>query len=58
MYCDTDYYLVVAEVTERLSVSKRAMQKFDMERFNFKNINNVEVEEQYQVKITNRFTTL
>jgi len=42
-------------VTERLSVSKRAAQKSDMERFNLKNLNNVYVKEQYQVKISNRF---
>jgi hypothetical protein len=28
-----------------------------MERFNLKNLNDVEVKEQYQVKISNRFAT-
>jgi len=28
--CDTDHYLVVAKVRDRLSVSKRLAQKFDM----------------------------
>jgi len=32
--CDTDQYLVVAKVRERLAVSKQAAQKFDVERFN------------------------
>jgi hypothetical protein len=32
--CDTDHYLVVAKVRERLAVSKHAAQKFDGERFN------------------------
>jgi hypothetical protein len=32
--CDTDHCLVVAEVGERLAISKQLMQKFDMERFN------------------------
>ena len=27
--CDTDHYLVVAKVKERLAVSKQAAQKFD-----------------------------
>jgi endonuclease/exonuclease/phosphatase family metal-dependent hydrolase len=30
--CDTDHYLVVAKVRERLAVSKRAAHKVDMER--------------------------
>jgi hypothetical protein len=36
-------------------VRKRTAQKFDAERFNFKNLNDVEVEEVYLVKISNRF---
>ena len=32
--CDTDHYLVVAEVRERLAVSKQAAQKLDGEKFN------------------------
>jgi hypothetical protein len=32
--CDTDRYLVVAEVRERLAVSRRAARKIDTERFN------------------------
>jgi hypothetical protein len=46
---------VAAKVRQRLSVSKRAAQNFDMERLNLKELNNVEVKEQYQVKIANRF---
>jgi hypothetical protein len=34
--CDTDHYLVVAKVRERLAVSKRAARKIDTERFNVK----------------------
>jgi len=44
--CDTDHYLVVAKVRQRLSVSKRAAQKFDMERCNLKKMNDVAVKEQ------------
>jgi hypothetical protein len=36
---DTDHYLVVAKVRERLAVSKRAMQKFDIKRFSLKTVN-------------------
>jgi len=34
--CDTDHYLVIAKVRERLAVSKQAAQKFDVERFNLR----------------------
>jgi hypothetical protein len=37
--CDTDRYLVVAKVRERLAVSKRAARKVDTERFNVKKLN-------------------
>jgi hypothetical protein len=41
--CDTDHYLVVAKVRERLSVSKCAAKNFDMVRFNVKKLNDVKV---------------
>jgi hypothetical protein len=31
--CNTDHYLVVAELKERISLHKWASQKFDLERF-------------------------
>jgi hypothetical protein len=34
--CYSDRYLAVAEVRERLAVSKQTTKKFDMERFNLK----------------------
>jgi hypothetical protein len=40
---DTDHYLVIAEIRERLAVSKQAAQKMDMERFNLRNLNEREV---------------
>jgi hypothetical protein len=49
--CDTDHYLLVAKVRERLAVSKQAAQKFDVERFNLKKLSETEVREQYQLKI-------
>jgi hypothetical protein len=55
--CDTDNYLVVAEVRERLPVSKQAAQKIDTERFNVKKLNKGD-DEQYQVTIRNKFTAL
>ena len=34
--CDTDHYLVVAKVGERLAVSEQRAQKFVVERFNLR----------------------
>jgi hypothetical protein len=56
--CDTDHYLVVVKVRERLAVSKRAAQKVDIERFNVKKLNEVDVKEQYHVTIRNKFAAL
>jgi hypothetical protein len=38
-HSDSNWYLVVAEVSERLSASKSARQEFDMERFGRKELN-------------------
>ena len=35
---DTDHYLVVAKVKERLAVTKQAAQKLDGERFNLRKL--------------------
>ena len=56
--CDTDHYLVIANVRERLAVGKQAAQRFDRQRFNFRNLNEPEVREQYHIEITNRFAVL
>jgi len=56
--CDTDHYLVVAKVRERLAASKQAAQKSDGERFNLRKLNELEVRKQYQIEITSRFATL
>jgi hypothetical protein len=52
--CDTDHYLVVAKVRERLAVRKQAAQKFDGVIFNLKKPNDLEVRKQYQIEITNK----
>jgi len=57
-YYDTDHYLVIAKVRERLAVGKQAAQKFDRQRLNLRRLNEPEVREQYQIEITNRFATL
>jgi hypothetical protein len=40
--CDTDHYLVVAEVRERLAVSKQTTHRVHMERFYLKKLSEVE----------------
>jgi hypothetical protein len=41
--CDTDHYLVVTKVWERVAVSKLAAQKIDTERFNVEYLNEGDV---------------
>jgi hypothetical protein len=55
---DSDHYLVVAKVKERLAVSKRMVKKMDVKRFYLKQLNEEEVKEQYQVTIKNKFAAL
>jgi hypothetical protein len=43
--CDSEHYLVVAEVRERLSVGRRTEQIFDVGKFNLKKLNDLEVKE-------------
>jgi len=56
--CDTDHYLVVAKVRERLAISKQAAQRYEEERFYLRKLNELEVSKQYQIKISNRFAAL
>ena len=56
--CDTDHYLVVANIRERLVVSKQTAKKFDGERFNLGTLNELDVRKQYQIKISNRYAAL
>jgi hypothetical protein len=48
----------VANVRERLAVNKQKSQRFDMERFNLKKLNDVEGNEQFRVEVSNRFAAL
>jgi hypothetical protein len=56
--CDTEHYLVVAKIRERLAVNKQGSHKFQMERFNLKKLNEVEGREKYRVEVSNRFAAL
>jgi hypothetical protein len=48
----------VAKLRERISISKQVRQKFDLERFDLKKLDDIEVKEKYQVEISNRFAAL
>jgi hypothetical protein len=50
--------LVVAKVRERRAVNKRAAEKRDTDRFNFKKVNEGDVTEQYEVTIRKKFAVL
>jgi hypothetical protein len=56
--CDTDHYLLIAKVRERLSARKQAAQKTDVERFNLKKLREMEVSKEFQIALTNRFVDL
>jgi hypothetical protein len=56
--CDTDHYLVVAKVRERLAVSKRTAQKIDMERSTVKKLNEGILKEKCKVTIRNKCAAL
>jgi hypothetical protein len=56
--CDIYHYLVAAKLTERTSVSKRARQNSDIERFDLRKLGDLEIKEKYQVEISNRFSAL
>jgi hypothetical protein len=56
--CGSDHYLVVAKVRERLTVNKQRSQRFNMERFNLKELNDIEGKEQFRVEVSNRFAAL
>ena len=56
--CDTEHYLVIAKVRERLAVGKQAAQKLDRQRFNLSKLNDLEVRKQYQIDITKKLASL
>jgi hypothetical protein len=56
--CDSDHYLVVTKVRERLAVNKQSLQRFDMEGFYLKKLNDVEGKEQFRFEVSNRFAAL
>jgi hypothetical protein len=42
----------------KLAVIKQATQKYNVERFNLRKLNSLEVRKQYQIEISNKFAAL
>jgi hypothetical protein len=49
---------VVAKIRKILAISKQAIHKCDVERFNLRKLNDLEARKQIQIKISNRFAAL
>jgi hypothetical protein len=49
---------VVPKVKEKLALSKRTKQKFEIEWFNLKKLKGIEGKEQYDIRTLNRFAAL
>ncbi|KAJ4442490.1 hypothetical protein ANN_04076 [Periplaneta americana] len=56
--CNSDHYLVIGELRERLSVGKRVEQQVNITKFNILKLKDEEAKQNYQVEISNRFATL
>ena len=56
--CDTEHYLVIGKLRERLSVAKRIDQIVDIDRFDVRKLKDGEIKLQYQVQISNWFDAL
>jgi hypothetical protein len=56
--CDSDHYLVVAKVRERLAVNKQRSHRLHMGRFNLKKLNQVECKGQFRAEVSNSFAAL
>jgi hypothetical protein len=56
--CDSDHYMVVVQVKEKLALNKQRSQRFDMERFNLKKLNEMEGKQKYRAEVSHRITAL
>ena len=50
--CDTDLYLVIAKVRERLSARKQVAQKTDVEGFNISKLSEMKVRKEFQTEVS------
>ncbi|KAJ4442477.1 hypothetical protein ANN_04063 [Periplaneta americana] len=56
--CNSEHYLVIGELRERLSVAKRVEQQANISRSNILKLKDEETKQRYQVEISNRFAAL
>ena len=56
--CDTDHYLVVANIRERLSLNKGIKQHLVADRYNLNKLVDRETRKEYQIDVANRFSAL
>jgi hypothetical protein len=56
--CDTDHYLVIANVRERLALIRQATHNFDGEIFNLSYLSDLEIRKQYRIDILNKVAAL
>ena len=56
--CDTDHYLVVATIRERLSLKKGIMQHLVADRYNLNKLVDRETRKEYQIDVANSFSAL
>jgi hypothetical protein len=56
--CGSDHYLVMVKVRQSLALNKQISQRFDMERFNLKKLNEAGGNEQFRVEVSNRFVVM
>ena len=49
---------MVVKVSERLAVSQQAAQKFNVERFNLRKLNDLDIRKEYQSEITSSLAAL
>jgi hypothetical protein len=56
--CDTCHYLEVAEMREEFTVSKQRTHGLNRERFNVKEIFQIDSKNKYHTEISNRFSAV
>jgi hypothetical protein len=55
---DTDQYLMVAKIREKLAANKQRPHRFNTEMFSIKTLNEAQGREKYRVEVSNRFAAL